>query len=82
MRTGKHDRQHGAAFAKGGNTRMFGKQAAGPDRPGQYRQGSNPGTGCKICEGRQTPHAPLYPSTASQGRRYRCPQVGAVTPRG
>jgi len=31
---GKRDRQRGAAFGKGGNTRMFGKQAAGPDKPG------------------------------------------------
>ena len=30
----KKDTQRDAALAKGGRAKMFGKQAAGPDRPG------------------------------------------------
>jgi len=65
MRTGKHDRQHGAAFAKGGNTRMFGKQAAGPDRPGNTGKDQTPAPGAKSAKGGRRhmhPYTPAQPA--------------------
>jgi hypothetical protein len=43
--------QHGAAFAKGGKTKMFGKQAAGPDRPGNTGKDQSAAPGAKAAKG-------------------------------
>jgi hypothetical protein len=47
----KQDRQRGTAFAKGGKSRMFGEQAAGPIRAGQTGKAQNPAPGAKGARG-------------------------------
>jgi len=45
MAKSKSEGEHNVTFAEGGDTHMFGKQAAGPDKPGNTGkdQASAPG---------------------------------------
>jgi hypothetical protein len=50
----KKDRQHGAAFAKGGKAHMVKPQAAGPDAPGRTGKVETPAPGAKSAKGGAT----------------------------
>jgi hypothetical protein len=47
----KIDRLHSKAFARGGRTKMFGQQAAGPDRPGNTGKDQTAAPGPKAARG-------------------------------
>jgi len=47
----KKEAQHNVTFAEGGNTHMFGKQAAGPDKPGNTGKDQSGAPGPKFAEG-------------------------------
>jgi hypothetical protein len=47
----KIDRLHSKAFARGGQNKMFGKQAAGPDRPGNTGKDQTAAPGPKRAQG-------------------------------
>lgn len=50
------ERSHDVAFAKGGNTAMFGEQAAGDQKPGGTAHNVSGGApGAKYAEGGKTP---------------------------
>lgn len=43
--------QHNVTFAEGGDTHMFGKQAAGPDKPGNTGKDTSAAPGPKFAAG-------------------------------
>jgi hypothetical protein len=43
--------QHDETFAEGGDTAMFGKQAAGPDKPGNTGKDQSSAPGPKYAQG-------------------------------
>lgn len=43
--------QHNVTFAEGGDTAMFGKQAAGPDKPGNTGKDTSAAPGPKYAAG-------------------------------
>jgi hypothetical protein len=43
--------QHDVTFAEGGNTKMFGEQAAGPDKPGNTGKDPTSAPGPKYAAG-------------------------------
>lgn len=43
--------QHDVTFVEGGDTHMFGKQAAGPDKPGNTGKDQSGAPGAKYAEG-------------------------------
>jgi hypothetical protein len=45
------EKSHNVEFAKGGNTKMFGEQAAGEQRPGYAEKPDQRGPGEKFAEG-------------------------------
>ena len=47
----KHDRQRGAAFSKGGTTRMFPDQSAGPAKRGITGKNQTAAPGAKSARG-------------------------------
>jgi hypothetical protein len=47
----KRDRQHGAAFARGGDDHMFRKQAAGPAKRGITGKAQSPAPGARAAKG-------------------------------
>ena len=47
----KKESQREAAFAKGGKTKMFKQQAAGPDRPGNTEKDQSAAPGAKFARG-------------------------------
>ena len=46
--------QHNVTFAEGGDTKMFGKQAAGPDKPGNTGKDTSAAPGPKYAAGGST----------------------------
>jgi hypothetical protein len=57
----KKDTQRGATLAKGGTTKMFGKQAAGPDKPGNTGKDQSRAPGAKAAKGGTTKMAAFAP---------------------
>lgn len=51
MAKSKQESEHNVEFAKGGDTPMFGEQAADPQVPGKTNQPSEKGPGAKYAEG-------------------------------
>lgn len=51
VNTTKKESQHDVEFAEGGNTPMFGEQAAGPDRPGNTGKDPTAAPGPKFAAG-------------------------------
>ena len=51
MAKGKSISTKSGAFAKGGNTKMFGKQFAGPQKPSTTATASKSGSGGKFAKG-------------------------------
>ena len=47
----KKESQHKTTFAKGGKTRMFGKQTAGSDKPGNTGKDPSPAPGARFAKG-------------------------------
>jgi hypothetical protein len=65
----KKDTQRGAALAKGGATKMFGKQAAGPDAPGRTGKVQTPAPGAKSAKGGTTKMAAFTPGRPAKSGR-------------
>ncbi len=52
LNTGRKEKSHNVEFAKGGNTKMFGEQAAGSQKPGETSHDVGGGTpGAKFAAG-------------------------------
>jgi hypothetical protein len=51
MAASKQESEKDVEFAKGGNTPMFGQQAAGPDKPGNTGKDTSGAPGAKYAEG-------------------------------
>ena len=47
----KKEGQHNVEFAEGGDDHMFGKQAAGPDKPGNTGKDTSAAPGAKFAKG-------------------------------
>jgi hypothetical protein len=65
----KQESEHNVEFAKGGDTHMFGKQAAGPDKPGDTGKDQSPAPGAKFASGgsgKMFGFNPSQPATAGQ----------------
>ena len=65
----KQESEHNVEFAKGGNTHMFGQQAAGPDKPGDTGKDQSPAPGAKFASGgsgKMFGFNPAVPATAGQ----------------
>jgi len=61
--------QHNVTFAEGGDTPMFGKQAAGPDKPGNTGKDPTGAPGPKFASGgtnKMFGYAGSQPATAGQ----------------
>lgn len=61
--------QHDVTFAEGGDTPMFGKQAAGPDKPGNTGKDTSAAPGPKFAAGgshKMFGFAGSQPATAGQ----------------
>lgn len=65
----KKEGQHNVEFAEGGDTPMFGKQAAGPDKPGNTGKDQSAAPGPKFAAGgsnKMYGYSPSVPATAGQ----------------
>jgi hypothetical protein len=65
----KVESSHDVTFAEGGDTHMFGKQAAGPDKPGNTGKDQSSAPGHKFAEGgkgKMFGFAGSQPATAGQ----------------
>ena len=51
MGKSKQETEKNVTFAEGGDTHMFGKQAAGPDKPGNTGKDQSGAPGAKYAEG-------------------------------
>ena len=60
--------QHDVTFAEGGDGHMFGKQSAGPDKPGNTGKDTGAAPGPEVCSGRVRQDVRLQP-VATQGAR-------------
>jgi hypothetical protein len=50
----KQETEHDVTFAEGGDTHMFGQQAAGPDKPGNTGKDPTSAPGAKFAKGGST----------------------------
>jgi hypothetical protein len=64
----KRSSERGASFAKGGNDRMFGKQAAGPARPARTGKVPTAAPGAKSARGGGSAPVPGRALSAKAGR--------------
>ena len=58
--------QHNVTFAEGGDTHMFGKQAAGPDKPGNTGKDTSGAPGPKYAAGGSGKMFGFSPSQAAK----------------
>lgn len=58
--------QHDVTFAEGGNTPMFGKQSAGPDKPGNTGHDQTAAPGPKFASGGSTKMFGFSPSESAR----------------
>jgi len=61
--------QHNVEFASGGDTKMFGKQAAGPDKPGNTGKDTSAAPGPKYAAGGSGKMFGFSPSISQQAGR-------------
>jgi hypothetical protein len=61
--------QHNVEFAEGGDTKMFGKQAAGPDKPGNTGKDPSAAPGPKYAAGGSNKMFGFSPSQPQQAGR-------------
>ena len=69
MATTKRSTQRDAALAKGGTTKMFGKQAAGPDAPGRTGKVQTLAPGARVAKGGATKMAAFTPARPAKPGR-------------
>ena len=69
MAKSKQESEHDVTFAEGGDTPMFGQQAAGPDKPGNTGKDTSGAPGAKFAEGGKTKMFGFAGSEAQQGGR-------------
>jgi hypothetical protein len=71
MRTSnaKRSNQHAARLAKGGTIKMFGKQAAGPDKPGNTGKDQSAAPGARAAKGGTTKMAAFTPARQARPSR-------------
>jgi hypothetical protein len=65
----KENVEHNVTFAEGGDTPMFGKQSAGPDKPGNTGKDPTAAPGPKYAAGGSSKmygYSPSVPATAGQ----------------
>ena len=65
----KENSEHNVTFAEGGDTHMFGKQSAGPDKPGNTGRDQTPAPGPKYAAGGSSKmfgYNPSQPAKAGQ----------------
>lgn len=65
----KTETSHDVTFAEGGDTHMFGQQAAGPDKPGNTGKDQSGAPGAKFAsggKGKMFGFNPAVPATAGQ----------------
>jgi hypothetical protein len=65
----KKEAQHNVTFAEGGDTHMFGKQAAGPDKPGNTGKDTSGAPGAKFAAGGSNKMFGFNPAQAQQPGR-------------
>jgi hypothetical protein len=65
----KKEAQHDVEFAEGGDTHMFGKQAAGPDKPGNTGKDQVAAPGPKYAAGGSTKMFGFSPAIPQQAGR-------------
>jgi hypothetical protein len=65
----KKEGQHNVEFAEGGDQHMFGKQAAGPDKPGNTGKDQSAAPGAKFAEGGKNNMFGFSPSIPQQAGR-------------
>jgi hypothetical protein len=64
----KKESQHAATFGKGGKSKMFSDQAAGPQRSGITGGTPNPAPGAKAAKGGQLTSKMRFAEPAKAGR--------------
>jgi hypothetical protein len=69
MAKSKQESEHDVTFAKGGDTHMFGKQAAGPDKPGNTGKDQSAAPGPKYASGGSTKMFGFHGAEAQQAGR-------------
>lgn len=69
VNTTKKEAQHNVKFAEGGDTHMFGKQAAGPDKPGNTGKDQSSAPGPKYAAGGSGKMFGFSPSISQQPGR-------------
>jgi hypothetical protein len=62
----KKEGQHNVEFAEGGDTPMFGEQAAGPDKPGNTGKDQSAAPGAKFAAGGSTKMYGFNPSVPAK----------------
>jgi len=62
----KENSEHNVTFAEGGDTHMFGKQAAGPDKPGNTGKDQSSAPGPKYAAGGSNKMFGFTPSQAAK----------------
>lgn len=65
----KKEAQHNVQFAEGGDTHMFGKQSAGPDKPGNTGKDQSAAPGPKYAAGGSGKMFGFNPSISQQPGR-------------
>lgn len=69
MAKSKQESEHDVEFAEGGDTPMFGKQAAGPDKAGNTGKDQSKAPGAKYAEGGSTKMFGFSGAQPQQGGR-------------
>jgi hypothetical protein len=67
MRGNKQTTERAKTFAKGGSTKMFGRQAAGPDKPGNTGKDQSHAPGKRFAEGGTKKLGPRSSQPARRG---------------
>jgi hypothetical protein len=65
----KKEGQHDVEFAEGGDTHMFGEQAAGPDKPGNTGKDPTAAPGAKFAAGGSTKMFGFSPAVSQEPGR-------------
>ena len=69
VNTTKKEAQHDVTFAEGGDGHMFGKQSAGPDKPGNTGKDQSAAPGPKFAKGGSGKMYGFNPSISQQPGR-------------
>jgi hypothetical protein len=69
VNTTKKEAQHNVEFAEGGDNHMFGKQSAGPDKPGNTGKDQSAAPGPKFAAGGSNKMFGFSPAQSQQPGR-------------